>query len=407
MRRVFRDFRVLLASSKRNYHEYRKLLEEQGFRKITYTQDDTEVIDLARRISPDVAVIAGCLDGLSGMQLMVAVKQYSQGRNLPFLFLGLNTELTDNQSGQTIWNDRNAFLLKRPFNKDALSDALKKLLEPVIDKNKEKAYELSDEGDSRKEAGDNVTAAKLYRESLEKFGKNLEVCLKLAATLLEMDSLDEAEKTYLNTLDINNCCLPAYFGLADLYERKNDYEHCLSLLKQAMGVAKLLKAKDVYLSRINFYIGEFQIRLKRLAEARKSFEKAITQNPEDAQLQVNIGDVYATNGYYAESQEYYESAIDMDIDMAHVLNKLGIAYRKQKEYEKALNLYSKACEHHPEDENILFNIARIHYEAGMNDEASVVLQHALELSPTFVEARKFLRLIEQKGTVIELDCDLN
>ena len=147
------------------------------------------------------------------------------------------------------------------------------------------------------------------------------------------------------------------------------------------------------------------MRLKRLTGAEESFDKAVSEDPEDAGLQTDIGDAYAEKGYYSESEKFYQAALEIDPNLAHVYNRLGIAYRKQNKYDKALLLYNRAQQYHPEDEHLMFNMARAHYEAEHQTDAIQKLEEALTISPNFKAAKNLITQLRTVMSDIErLEC---
>ncbi len=73
------------------------------------------------------------------------------------------------------------------------------------------------------------------------------------------------------------------------------------------------------------------------------------------------------------------------------INAFGIHLRKQKDFDTAAAYYRKALELAPDDERLLFNLARVLYEQGELPGCRGLLEKALAAEPGFVEAQKFLR----------------
>ena len=287
------------------------------------------------------------------------------------------------------------------FNKAVLD-----LLDPLIDPNKEEAYRLIDLAAVKTESGDLIEAVDAYEKALELYEDHIDSWLHMGAILADLEAYDEAETSYFRALNINQYSLTAYIGLADVYERRQEYEQTVGVLQQALGVAEMLKVSAKSVSRINYFIGEFELRLKRLPGAEKAFDRAISDDPVDAELRMDIGDAYAGKGYYQESEKHYQAALRIDPNLAHVYNRLGIAYRKQQKTQKALALYESAKQHHPDDEHLMFNIARAHLEDVNAGKAEKVLAEALSIAPSFKEARQLLvRLSAPKETAQAPDSD--
>jgi hypothetical protein len=72
----------------------------------------------------------------------------------------------------------------------------------------------------------------------------------------------------------------------------------------------------------------------------------------------------------------------------------GLALRKRNLFALAKQFHLKARELSPDDENILFNLARVMYEAGKIDKAREYLCLSMELSPDFEEGKDFLDFID-------------
>lgn len=75
------------------------------------------------------------------------------------------------------------------------------------------------------------------------------------------------------------------------------------------------------------------------------------------------------------------------------INAFGISLRKKKDFETATAYYHKALELAPDDERLLFNLARVLFEQGNAAGCQQILEQALAVDPDFAEARKFLRYV--------------
>lgn len=77
----------------------------------------------------------------------------------------------------------------------------------------------------------------------------------------------------------------------------------------------------------------------------------------------------------------------------HMFTDFAIDLRKSSLTALALQHYQKAVDLAPEDSNAHFNLARICYETGKLDKAEEHLLTALELSPDFTFASRFLQVV--------------
>ncbi len=395
---VFRDYVVLLATNRATADIYQAMLEPLGFYRVVDIHQGQKTLSMARKVRPQLVVASTGLSIFSGPQILTAAREDPELSELPFLIVGVREDEKPGGLADQIKKDCCAGFVGLPVKPRQFCQAVVDLMRPFIDPKHEQALALMDQAAGEVKEGDLTAAAADYHQATMLNPEHLGGWLNLAAVQADLERFDGAEEAYLRALELDPYSLVAYFGLAELYERRGDFEHTIGVLRQALGVANIMKASNNSISRINFFIGEFELRLKRLLKAKGSFENAIERNPDDAVLRADIGDAYMEKGYLAESEEHYQASLRIDPNQAHIFNRLGIAYRRQKKYNRALKLYDTARSYHPRDENLLFNAARAHLEAERKLEAAALLDQALDLAPKFKAASYLLRLAEEGKT---------
>ena len=78
-------------------------------------------------------------------------------------------------------------------------------------------------------------------------------------------------------------------------------------------------------------------------------------------------------------------------------NALGIQARKDGDFDKAVTELKKALSVAPEDEGILYNLARAYAAKKEKKPAVESIQKALKINPGFAEGKALLQSIEQAG----------
>jgi tetratricopeptide (TPR) repeat protein len=173
----------------------------------------------------------------------------------------------------------------------------------------------------------------------------------------------EAQKNYLDAIDYHRAAL-----------RKNP------------GSASLLNK-----------IGMSELLLRRLREARKSFEQALKADRNYANAYANLGVVYYQDKSYGKAIKFYDKAIALRPDTAVFYNNRGAAYFNKRQYEKASLDYTKALEldsdifegsaragvqasiPSPEDRaRYSYVLAKIYAKAGENERSLHYLKKAME-----------------------------
>ncbi len=78
-------------------------------------------------------------------------------------------------------------------------------------------------------------------------------------------------------------------------------------------------------------------------------------------------------------------------------NALGIKARREGNFEKAVTELKKALSVAPDDEGILYNLARAYVAKKEKKPAVESIQKALKINPAFTEGKALLQSIEQAG----------
>jgi tetratricopeptide (TPR) repeat protein len=95
-------------------------------------------------------------------------------------------------------------------------------------------------------------------------------------------------------------------------------------------------------------MGIVELQTFRLADARKSFERAIKLDKKQADALNNLGVVYYEAKNFGKAVKYYNKAIVVRPDMASYYSNLGAALFSKKDFDKAGIAYAKALELDPD-----------------------------------------------------------
>jgi len=117
-----------------------------------------------------------------------------------------------------------------------------------------------------------------------------------------------------------------------------------------------------------------QEKQKQLDELKEKIRQAIELLDQD--------NVPAAMEIIGESDEIREG-------VALHYNDAGMQARSEKSYEEAVKQYSRAILVAPDDENLYYNMARAHFEAGHSDKAEDSLSKALQINPDFQAGETF------------------
>lgn len=88
-------------------------------------------------------------------------------------------------------------------------------------------------------------------------------------------------------------------------------------------------------------------------------EKAIKNDPDNAELRHNLGSTYYAAGEIDKSIDEYKKALEIDNNRALTHNSLGNSYRDKQQFDAAIEEYKKAIKLDAKNESYYVNLASI------------------------------------------------
>jgi len=135
--------------------------------------------------------------------------------------------------------------------------------------------------------------------------------------------------------------------------------------------------------------------------AEFEYKKALKVDEENIRANFGLGLTYLDRGDTEKAQNIFERLVKLDAafekEHKHLFNEFGIKLRKNKMYRQCLEYYKRALELAPEDDHLLYNIARCYFEMKDYSKCKEYLEKALELNPELEEAKKFMEYLQKKG----------
>ena len=119
----------------------------------------------------------------------------------------------------------------------------------------------------------------------------------------------------------------------------------------------------------------------RVAEAGRSFERALAIKPEDAVILYNWGNALSSAGQWDAAAETYRRAIAAKPDFGEAFENLGGVESARGDQQAALAALRRARELTPESPYLLMTIANVLVRAGSMAEARATYEQALARRP--------------------------
>ncbi len=126
----------------------------------------------------------------------------------------------------------------------------------------------------------------------------------------------------------------------------------------------------------------------KVNEARDSLNDLLTLMPDDADVRLNAGELYLTHSLFEDAELVFREAQALRPRSIHIINRLGIAFRKMGRYDDASAEYLKAIKIAPDDANLYYNLAAALYLKHDYNGAHRTIRQALHIQPDFQEGKE-------------------
>ncbi|MDL2260616.1 tetratricopeptide repeat protein, partial [Deltaproteobacteria bacterium OttesenSCG-928-K17] len=129
---------------------------------------------------------------------------------------------------------------------------------------------------------------------------------------------------------------------------------------------------------------EKHVARKEYNSAEYEYSKALKLDKENVRANFGLGKLYIITGEVEKAASIFRNLATQDNvlepENKHFFNELGIELRGLSLFSEAINFYKKAVALAPDDENLLFNIARAACENGDKPQAVKYLEAALTIN---------------------------
>jgi tetratricopeptide (TPR) repeat protein len=366
------------------------MLQPLGFYRIYMAKSAEEALQIiGSGKTIDLLISTWRLKAMSGAQLVESLR--GKYKDLPMFLI---VDSPDNSIRKKAGQIGVSGLLIQPLDEKKVVQAVEDALVPFVDQSEEDYALYLQSAHQAAHKGQYAEAADAYRAALAiKPGDDIALCL--ADALRDDGKTPEAEQAYISIIRSNSANLQACLNLASLYMDNKRPNDALRLLAYALNIARQSGNNNEIIASITLRMGEAELLRQQIQKALEYFDQAISLDPQNSDLPVKAADSLVKTGALEESERFYQSALAINPDMAHVYNRLGIAYRQQKKFVQALDLYTKALEYRPNDENLYYNIARNMWEMGDFAGAEDFLSRALQIRPDFSEAQNLFKVVKK------------
>ena len=197
----------------------------------------------------------------------------------------------------------------------------------------------------------------------------------LALTAHQLGNYNEALAANTKAIEIGNG-----YGSQTLLNRAQTYIRLGKNQKALEDFATAIKMKDANLKQAHFDRGQLYMRTNETKLALEDYKRVVELNPNNLQLTWDIGRISYEIEEYTDALTYYSKAIDrIDKPQAQMLLVRGEVFEKLKNYEAAIQDYTRVIEMKQDLANAHYLRGQATARLGKKEEACVDWIKAAEL----------------------------
>jgi tetratricopeptide (TPR) repeat protein len=166
-------------------------------------------------------------------------------------------------------------------------------------------------------------------------------------------------------------------------ESKQDYKTAISVLKASNDSSYMTLLRLGYLH----YQSGLHI------ESMRYYQQCIQLMPYAIEPRFGFVNPAAALNNWAQVREQYEAILRIDPKQTLALYRMGLIHYNQQEYQKALSYFEKVINLYPADYDTLIMYAWTQLRLGKRNEARILFEKVLLISPNDASALEGLKLL--------------
>ena len=189
----------------------------------------------------------------------------------------------------------------------------------------------------------------------------------------------KAEELLNRALQLDSNSILVWFHMASFFEKQEQYataEHWY--LKAIAG-----SGDDICFPCAHNQLGVVYWDTRRYAEAEQQFKKAIQLDSTSAKFYDNLGLVYKDTRRYAEAVQLYKKAIQLDSTYLKAYGNLGTVYLSTLHYAEAEQPFKKAIQLDSTFANAYYNLGIVYANTRRYSDAEQQYKKAIQFDSTF------------------------
>jgi len=222
--------------------------------------------------------------------------------------------------------------------------------------------------------------------------------IQLATNLDALERTEEAKKVLERLMTERTDDLEAILALGNILRVRKDFTTCADVYSKAVNLVKNPQRPNWL---VFYFRGICYERSKQWPSAEADFKKALELSPEQAHVLNYLGYSWIDQGVNLdEGMRMIRRAVEQRPDDGYIVDSLGWAHYRLKEYDEAVKHLERAVELKPADPTINDHLGDAYWKTGRTLEAAFQWSHARDLDPEPDELKKIVEKL-RTGVVDE------
>ncbi len=226
--------------------------------------------------------------------------------------------------------------------------------------------QLLEEATARYRALQSAEAVRLYREYLASYSDRADVRVFLGAALLNLNQPAAALEEARRAIRLDPRYAKAYTLAARTYSAQQQWELAIDYFNRALE----LDGRD---ADTWYFLGSAQLEAGRYDALLASSLRALKTAGPQSRLYENLARGYAGLGQYAEAEDAYQHALEVDMRAYRPFLSYGLFLFKQGRFPESVKMLQEACRRAPDSSDARFELARVLYQSGRLEDAAQAL----------------------------------
>ena len=207
--------------------------------------------------------------------------------------------------------------------------------------------------------------------------------INLGAIYQKQGNLEGAKAQYLKAASLDSSDDTSLYNLASLYTQQKDFQ-------SAINVYDKLLLKKPNNTEVLLYKADALKQMQRYDEALKQYDKILAVEPNNKNARNAADDIILNHFSGQKLQSYLLAKATANPSNYEAQFNYALELHKNKNYQKAIEYYTKAQNINPSKEETYLNLAQIYMEQKNYSAANQICEKGLMVIPNSTELKNYL-----------------